>query len=250
MFHALLTGDRDAYYMDFGRPENLADALNKIYVYDGRYSPHRRRRHGQPVGDMDRTRFVVCLQNHDQVGNQASGDRLAGLLAPEANRLACGLLLLSPCIPLLFMGEEYGETQPFPFFCSFEDPDLIEAVRRGRKAQFEHMTYERQSLVPDPQDPATYQSAKLRWQWPEGSMQARIRQLYRDLLTGAPSVVAASRSGRDHCPIDGCESGRWGAQQAARPRAGARVRRAGHRVLPILRRRRRGCLRSKPVRAS
>ncbi len=126
--HALLTGERDGYYLDFGEPSQVAKALNDVFVYDGCYSPFRRRRHGSRVGAADRTHFVVCIQNHDQVGNRARGDRLSTLVPPAAQRLACGLLLLSPCVPLLFMGEEYGETRPFPFFCSFEDAALVEAV--------------------------------------------------------------------------------------------------------------------------
>ena len=124
--HALLTGERDGYYQDFGEPEQLVKALNNVYVYDGCYSPFRRRRHGSSVGTTDRTRFIVALQNHDQIGNRAMGDRLSTLLPPAAQRLAAGLMLLSPFVPLMFMGEEYGETRPFPFFCSFGDPDLVE----------------------------------------------------------------------------------------------------------------------------
>ena len=122
--HALLTGERDGYYLDFGEPAHLAKALNDVFVYDGCYSPFRRRRHGSRVGAIDRTRFVVCVQNHDQVGNRARGDRLGTLVAPAAQRLACGLLLLSPCVPLLFMGEEYGEAEAL---------SLLLLVRRSRR---------------------------------------------------------------------------------------------------------------------
>jgi maltooligosyltrehalose trehalohydrolase len=103
--HALLTGERDGYYMDFGEPAQVAKALNEAFVYDGCYSAFRRRRHGSRAGATDRTRFVVCIQNHDQVGNRALGDRLGALVAPAAQRLACGLLLLSPCVPLVLTSE-------------------------------------------------------------------------------------------------------------------------------------------------
>jgi maltooligosyltrehalose trehalohydrolase len=181
--HALLTGERDGYYADFGRPAHLAKALNRVFVYDGCYSPFRRRRHGSRVGAIDRSRFVICVQNHDQVGNRAKGDRLSTLVPPAAARLACGLLLLSPCVPLMFMGEEYGETRPFPFFCSFGDPALIEAVRRGRREEFAALAFRWGIEIPDPQDPNTFAAAKLSWAWPEGSPQARMRQLYQDVLT-------------------------------------------------------------------
>ncbi len=180
--HSLLTGQRDGYYQDFGSAEHLAKALNDVYVYDGTYSDFRRRRHGSKVGELDRTQFVVAVQNHDQVGNRAAGDRFGTLLPPEAQRLACGLLLLSPCIPMLFMGEEYGETAPFPFFCSFSDPKLIKAVRRGRRNEFANLSFQWKGKIPDPQSVKTFESAKLRWQWSEGSLHAHIRSLYHDLL--------------------------------------------------------------------
>ena len=180
--HALLTGQRDGYYLDFGRPSQLAKALRDVFVYDGCYSPFRRRRHGSRVGTIDRTRFVVCIQNHDQVGNRARGDRFAAMLPMAAQRLACGLLLLSPCVPLLFMGEEYGEQRPFPFFCSFGDPAIIEAVRRGRREEFAALAFQWGAEIPDPQAAETFAAAKLAWAWPEGSPHAQLRQLYQDLL--------------------------------------------------------------------
>lgn len=181
--HALLTGERDGYYEDFGRPEHLAKAYNDVFVYDGSYSPFRRRRHGSRVGDLPRDRFVVCVQNHDQIGNRALGDRFGTLLSPSAQRLACGLLMLSPCVPLLFMGQEYGETHPFPFFCSFGDSELIEAVRRGRREEFQGLAFEWDREPPDPQNPATFESVKLSWNWPEGSIRAGLRRLHQDLLS-------------------------------------------------------------------
>ncbi|TVS15815.1 MAG: malto-oligosyltrehalose trehalohydrolase [Planctomycetaceae bacterium] len=178
----LLTGDLDGYYQDFGRAEHLAKAYERVFVYDGCYSPFRKRRYGNPVEDRDRTRFVVCVHNHDQIGNRALGDRSATYLSQPAQRLACGLLLISPCVPLLFMGEEYGEPHPFPFFCSFGDQDLIRAVRRGRRKEFAALDFQWGDEIPDPQDRATFDSAKLTWQWPEGTFHARLRRLYRDLL--------------------------------------------------------------------
>ena len=176
--HALLTGERDGYYQDYGKPEQLVKAMNDVHVYDGCYSPFRRRRRGNKVGDTDRTRFIVAVQNHDQVGNRALGDRLTTLLPPAALRLAAALMLLSPFVPLLFMGEEYGETRPFPFFCSFGDPDLVDAIRKGRQREFADLAFQWHHEIPDAQDPSTFASAKLEWAWPEGSPQAERRQLY------------------------------------------------------------------------
>lgn len=180
--HALLTGQRDGYYEDFGQPRHLAKAIASVHVYDGCYSVHRRRRHGSRVTGHDRTQFVVCVQNHDQVGNRALGDRFGTLLPLAAQRLAGALLLLSPCTPLLFMGQEYGETRPFPFFCSFGDPELIEAVRRGRRQEFADLSFRWGAEIADPQAPETFAAAQLSWSWPAGSPQAGLRTLYQDLL--------------------------------------------------------------------
>lgn len=179
--HALLTGERDGYYRDFGTARHLVKAINDVFVYNGCYSPFRKRRHGNHVGDADRTQFVVAIQNHDQVGNRARGDRLTTLLPPEAQRLACALLMLSPCVPLLWMGEEYGETRPFPFFCSFADPDLVAAVRRGRREEFANLAFSWGDGIPDPQAIETFLSAKLQWEWSSEFCLAR-RRLYADLL--------------------------------------------------------------------
>jgi maltooligosyltrehalose trehalohydrolase len=178
--HTLLTGERVMYFADFGDPEDLAKSLNQTFVYDGCYSVYRGRRHGAPAAGYSTDRFVVSIQNHDQVGNRPAGDRLSALVRPAAQRLAAGLLLFSPHIPLLFMGEEYGETRPFPFFSSFLDPQLSEAVSRGRRKEFVESGWSSETL--DPQSEATFNAAKLQWEWPEGSVHAGLRRLYYDLL--------------------------------------------------------------------
>jgi maltooligosyltrehalose trehalohydrolase len=181
--HALLTGQRDGYYRDFGLPQHLQKALEKVFVYDGCYSPFWQCRHGTPVGGMDRTRFVVYVQNHDQVGNQPQGDRFGTLLSPPAQRLAAGLLLLSPFTPLIFMGEEYGEKRPFPFFCSFDDPALIAAVRQGRREEFAALAFRWNAEIPDPQAEKTFRSAVLSWEFSSDPGQAGLNALYRALLS-------------------------------------------------------------------
>jgi len=152
--HALLTGERSGYYQDFGRLRDLAKALRDGYVYDGRYSAFRRRRHGRSSKDIPTGRFVVFSQNHDQVGNRMGGERLSALVSPEALKLAAGAVILSPFIPLLFMGEEYGEKAPFPYFVSHLDPGLVKAVREGRKGEFS--SFEWGEEPPDPQDEGTF----------------------------------------------------------------------------------------------
>jgi maltooligosyltrehalose trehalohydrolase len=182
--HAFLTDERRGYYADFGEAEHLARALQSPFIYAWTYSAHRGRKHGAPVpAELTGDRFVVCIQNHDQVGNRARGDRLTTLLShPAKQRLAAALLLFAPHVPLIFMGEEYGETNPFPFFCSFGGEQMIEAVRQGREAEFADFIAA-EGDVPDPFAQQTFESAKLSWSWPEGSPQWRIRNLYRDLLS-------------------------------------------------------------------
>jgi len=178
--HALLTGEDKGYYSDFGGVDPVAKAIGQRFVYDGRHSAHRRRHHGAPVGDISGDHFVVCMQNHDQVGNRAAGDRLTTILSFEQQKLAAALLLLSPYVPLLFMGEEYGETNPFQYFVSHGDSKLVESVREGRRKEFEAFGWGDE--LPDPQSDETFARSKLDWQKIARSPHRELRALYRDLL--------------------------------------------------------------------
>jgi maltooligosyltrehalose trehalohydrolase len=160
--HALrvmLTGDRGGYYQDFGQLDQLAKAFREGFVYAGEYSGYRQRRHGNSSRNLPAHQFVVFAQNHDQVGNRMLGERLNQLASFEALKLAAGAVILSPFIPLLFMGEEYGETAPFQYFMSHLDPQLVDAVRRGRREEFAAFAW--LDEPPDPQDVTTFQRAKL-----------------------------------------------------------------------------------------
>jgi maltooligosyltrehalose trehalohydrolase len=178
--HAALTGERQGYYVDFGSPEQVATAMRQGFVYTGQYSGFRRRRHGSDPGPVPAGRFVVCIQNHDQVGNHQFGERLADLVSFEQLKLAAGLLLLSPFVPLLFMGEEYGETAPFHYFVSHGDPRVIDAVRRGRAAEAAPFGWAGEP--PDPQDEATFEASRLRWELREDGSHAALLAWYRELL--------------------------------------------------------------------
>jgi maltooligosyltrehalose trehalohydrolase len=178
--HAALTGERQGYFEDFAGLEAVAKALADRFVNDGRYSPYRRRRYGRPAADLPSDRFVVCIQNHDQVGNRAGGERLSVLVDPEALRLGAAILLLSPYVPLLFMGEEYGETNPFLYFVSHGDPDLVEAVRGGRRQEFAAFAWGGE--VADPQAEDTYLRSRLDWSRSAQPRFAQLRLLYADLL--------------------------------------------------------------------
>ena len=153
----LVTGERDGYYSDFGTVAQLAKAWHRPYVYDGNYSPFRRHRYGAPADDVPTERFVVFDQNHDQVGNRAFGDRLP----PQARPLAAFCALLSPYVPMLFMGEEYGENAPFQFFSDHIDESIAQATREGRRAEFASFAEFANQEIPDPQDPATFDRSKL-----------------------------------------------------------------------------------------
>jgi maltooligosyltrehalose trehalohydrolase len=152
--HALLTGEQTGYYLDFGGVKHLEKAFVEGFVYSGQYSAYRRRRHGNSSRHVPPRQFVVFSQNHDQVGNRLFGERLSTLASFEALKLAAGMVILSPYIPLLFMGEEWGERAPFQYFTSHSDAALVEAVRRGRREEFAAFCW--QGEPPDPQDEATF----------------------------------------------------------------------------------------------
>jgi maltooligosyltrehalose trehalohydrolase len=169
----LVTGDLDGYYADFGSVADLAKCFHRPFVHDGTYSAFRRRRFGAPADDVPADRFVVFDQDHDQVGNRAFGDRLP----PEARPLAAFCTLLSPYVPMLFMGEEYGEEAPFQFFSDHIDEDIAQATRDGRRAEFASFAAFAGEEIPDPQDRATFERSKLtRERDPE------LSALYGDLL--------------------------------------------------------------------
>ena len=152
--HSLLTGERAGYYSDFGDVHHLAVTMRNGWFYAGQHSNFRRRKHGNSPAGLARSNFVVCIQNHDQIGNRARGDRLSELLDFEGLKLAAGVTVLAPFVPLLFMGEEYGEKAPFQYFTSHSDAGLIEAVRKGRKEEFSAFAWEGE--IPDPHDEKTF----------------------------------------------------------------------------------------------
>jgi maltooligosyltrehalose trehalohydrolase len=160
--HTLITGELKGYYEDFGKVEQMGEALREGFIYSGQYSSFRKRRHGNDSKDRPAHQFVVFSQNHDQIGNRMLGERMSKLASFEALKLAAGLVIFSPSLPLLFMGEEYGEEAPFLYFVSHGDKDLIDAVRKGRKEEFKHFSWEGEP--PDPQSEETFHASKIDWQ--------------------------------------------------------------------------------------
>lgn len=185
--HALLTGERHGYYVDFGAPATLRHALTQVFVHDGGWSTFRGRRWGRPVPTgTDGHRFVVSTQTHDQVGNRATGDRPADRLPVDTLAAGAALLLLSPFTPMLFMGEEWGTRTPFQFFTSFPDPDLGAAVSAGRRGEFGGHgwtdLYGGPVDVPDPQDEATFRRSVLDRTERDEPSHARLLAWYRELV--------------------------------------------------------------------
>jgi maltooligosyltrehalose trehalohydrolase len=186
--HTLLTRESGGYYQDFGHIRHLAKALREGFIYSGQYSPFRDRRHGSSSAHLDPGKFVVFSQNHDQVGNRVRGDRLAGSLTLEQLKLAAACVLLSPSIPLLFMGEEYGEAAPFQYFVSHSDEAIIRAVREGRRQEFSSFGW--MDGVPDPQDEATFLRSKVTPELRHEGDHRSLFQFYRNIIRLRRSLPA------------------------------------------------------------
>ena len=201
--HTLLTDDRVGYYADFGEFRHMVKAFREGFVYSGQHSSYRVRRHGNPSAAAPAHRFVVFSQNHDQVGNRIAGDRLSTLVSFEALKLAAGTVLLSPFIPLLFMGEEYGETAPFPYFVSHSDQELIQAVRRGRKEEFAGFRWS--SDPPDPQDEKTFLSSKINPELSHEGSHRILYEFYRELIRLRKRLAALSYPNRDRMQVEALE---------------------------------------------
>ena len=195
----LLTGDLQGYYGDYGDFRQLAKAYGEGFVYSGEYSQFRRRSHGSSSRSVPSWRFVIFSQNHDQIGNRAVGDRLSGNVTFEDLKLAAGLTLLSPFVPLIFMGEEYAEHAPFPYFIEHSDPGLIEAVRRGRRSEFEG--FEWQGEIPDPQAEATFLSAKLRPELRAEDEHHVLLEFYRTLIDLRKKIPAVRRLDKEKMKV-------------------------------------------------
>jgi len=192
--HSLLTGEKYGYYQDFGELGQMAKGFQEGFIYSGEYSAYRQRRHGSSSRGLPAHRFIVFAQNHDQVGNRLLGERLTQLLSFEALKLAAGAIILSPFIPLLFMGEEYGEVAPFQYFISHSDPELVEAVRQGRREEFAAFRW--QAEPPDPQSEETFQRSTLNHDLKQSGTHRVLWEFYRELLQVRREVMPLSLLGQ------------------------------------------------------
>ncbi len=192
--HVALTGEQEGYYRDYAGLGDVAAALEQPFVFVRRYSPYRRRVVGASPRGIADERFVVCLQNHDQVGNRASGDRITHTIPTGLAMVGAALVLLAPYVPMVFQGEEWAASTPFAFFSDHVDPTIAAAVRDGRRAEFAEFGWN-PAAIPDPQDPATFHAGKLQWSELREEPHATMLRWYRDLLEMRRSTPAArSRS--------------------------------------------------------
>jgi maltooligosyltrehalose trehalohydrolase len=206
--HAGLTGERHGYYADFGRLADLATALRAGFVYAGQHSAYRRRRHGRSAAGLPGHRFVGCLQNHDQVGNRARGERTSHLISTARLEVGAALVLTAPFVPMLFQGEEWGATTPFLYFTDHADPALGQAVREGRQREFAAFGWD-PADIPDPQSADTFVRSKLDWREVDREPHARLLAWHRRLIAlrrGSPDL-ADGRMDRVGVRVD--EDARW-----------------------------------------
>ena len=209
-FHSLATGERHGFYVDFGLVGQLAKAFEDGYVYDGQFSDFHQRRQGRPAGDLPGSAFVCCLQDHDQVGNRAQGERLAALVRPDLLKVGAALLLLSPFVPMLFEGEEWAASTPFLYFTDHQDPELGRAVSEGRRREHaaEH-TLEGCSEIPDPQDVTTFLRSKLDWQELDSEPHRSLLAWHKALITLRRQEPDLAGGDRRSTRASFDEGGRW-----------------------------------------
>ncbi len=203
---ALITGENVGYYMDFGRVEHIVKSLKEGFVYSGQYSRYRKRCHGNSSKDRAAEQFIAFCQNHDQVGNHMLGERLSNLIPFEGLKLAAGVVLLSPYIPLIFMGEEYGEKSPFLYFVNHSDPDLIEAVRKGRREEFKLFNWKGEP--PNPQSIETFLISILKWEKRKEGKHKVLLDFYRNLISLRKNTLALSSLDKNKLDVSGLEEER------------------------------------------
>jgi maltooligosyltrehalose trehalohydrolase len=206
--HAVITGERSGYYEDFGCLADIAAALREAFVYAGRYSRYRGRTHGRSPAGISGSRFVVSIQNHDQIGNRAGGERLGHLVSPERLKIAAALLFMSPFVPMIFQGEEWNASSPFLYFTSYEDPDLGDAVRDGRRREFATFGWDPEDIA-DPQDESTWRRSQLRWNELSQPAHRDILDWYRALIALRRDVPSLRDGNYQACHVDFDDARQW-----------------------------------------
>jgi len=205
---SLMTGQMDGYMADFGTLQDLATSLNEGFVYSGGHSGYRGRRHGRPVFGLSGHHFVVFCENHDQVGNRAKGERIGHLVSPGLQKIAAALMLLSPFVPMLFMGEEFRASTPFQYFTHHDDPELGRQVSEGRRKEFSAFGWDPKE-VPDPQDPKTFERSKLNWAEIVSGEHAEMLSWYKELIALRKAEPALTNGRMDEVETSYDEMARW-----------------------------------------
>ncbi|HEY2469001.1 MAG TPA: malto-oligosyltrehalose trehalohydrolase [Terracidiphilus sp.] len=210
--HALVTvlGNEkpSGYYLDFGSFAQLAKALEKTFVYDGIFSRHRNRIHGRPAGGLSQHRFIGFIQNHDQVGNRAFGDRISDFAGVDRAKIAAAVVLLGPSVPLVFQGEEWAATSPFQYFANHEDPELARQVSEGRKREFAAFGWD-PSGIPDPENPETFLRSKLKWDELSGPKHAEMLTWYHQLIALRRSTSSLNNGEPGNTIVTFSQERRW-----------------------------------------
>ena len=205
--HAVVTGESNGYYAGFGTLAQVAKALTSGFVFDGGYSPSRGRRHGRPLGDLPGHRLLAYVQTHDQVGNRARGERWSHLAPEPAVYAAAALTLASPYVPMLFQGEEWAASTPFQYFTD-HDRELGRKVTEGRQREFADFGWD-PATVPDPQDPATFERSRLRWEERERDPHRGILDWHRRLIRLRRALPGLRDGDRGRLRVAFDEHRRW-----------------------------------------
>lgn len=206
VLHTLLTGEDQGYYQDYGRFDQAVKVISDGYVYSGEYSPYRKMRYGNSSKGRPGEQFVVFMQNHDQIGNRLDGARLSTLIPFEGLKIAAGFMMFSPYLPMLFMGEEYGERAPFYYFVHHSDPALIEAVRKGRQEEFQAFGWK--AAPPDAQSLETFLASKLDWKRRTDAEGRSLLAFYKTLIRLRREIPALSSLDRRHSEVWADEANR------------------------------------------
>jgi maltooligosyltrehalose trehalohydrolase len=196
------------YYSDFGSVAKLVKALTHVFVYDGQYSLYRGRRHGRPVDGLSGHHFVGFIQNHDQVGNRATGDRVAQIVGMNRAKVAAGIMLTAPFVPLLFQGEEFATCTPFLYFADHEDADMAKAVSEGRKREFAAFGFAEQE-VPDPEARETFERSTLNWREADEGQHQEMLEWYRALIRLRRTSGALNDGDMGHIHVEWSEPDSW-----------------------------------------
>ena len=211
--HALFTvlhkeDEGRGYYTDFGSFEKLAKALTSVFVYDGIYSRYRSRVHGRPVNGLSGHHFIGFIQNHDQVGNRAIGDRLEHIVGMNRARVASAIALTAPFVPMIFQGEEFAASSPFQYFADHDDPAMAKAVLEGRKREFAAFGWN-PAVIPDPEKTETFERSKLNWAEIHDGRHGEMLEWFRQLIRLRRDSPSLNDGDMGHVKVRFDESKRW-----------------------------------------